>query len=264
MKKLMAFLAILSVITFALAACKNETQAPTAPESTAKNESTSDFVFIQYCIYAPETAAVALDGKSVDYNESINCFEAYLSKEGTYTLTISHEGCEPIEEKVNITMAEHEYTAELVYSDSHIDSAQENAARLVESLMKKCWSLDYSLEEFSFSSEEDRLRSEENMADAVSALEENLSAEYTVGAIDISLTPSLSGNSDKPLGTDEDDTALFFAFDAQYSYPWHFKSDSYENSGEMTKKSKPYIFIEKIDGKWCIKSFHIDLSNTDF
>ncbi len=264
MKKLIALLAVISVVTFTFAACKNAAENPPSPESTSKNESTSDFVFIQYCIYAPETATVTLDGENVPYNENIDCFEAHLSREGTYTLTINHEGCEPIEEFVGITMADNEYTAELVYSDSHIDDAHKKAAELIESLMKKCWSLDYTLDEYSFSSEEEKLRAEEAMADAVSALEENITAEYTVGEIDINLTPSLSGDADKPLGTGEDGTALFFAFDAEYSYTRQFNSDSFEDSDVITRKHKPYIFIEKIDGKWCIKSFYINLNNSDF
>lgn len=221
----------------------------------------SDITFIQYRIYAPLNSEVTLDGKAVPYNEDIDCYAAEVKKQGKYTLTVSHEGCETLEEKVNVSMSSNEFVAELTYTDDFSKEAVAEAEIIIDSLIKKCWSLDYDLSEYNFCTEEERLQAEAIMADAVSTLEENLSAEYTVGEIDVNSTVSLSSDTDKLISSER--SALFFSFDTQYTYKWQYKADSYEDSGVMTRQHRPQLFIEKIDGEWYIRSLHISLNNSN-
>ena len=125
--------------------------------------------------------------------------------------------------------------------------------------MQKCWSLDYDLSEFNFLSEDAKTSCEEKLADVVTALEENLSAEYTVGELKVTLTPF--SDTSPSTAPDSEGSSVFVSFDAQYSYSWQFGGTVYTDSGTAQRKSKPYIIIEKYDGEWYIRDFYISLDN---
>ncbi len=261
MKKYISIFAVVIIIVTGIFFAKSHFSPSAEPSgSTGVSDSLSELFFVQYCIYAPKSSIVTLDGDKVSYNENINCFAAEVKKEGRYTVTVSHEGCEAVKKEVYISADSNELTPSLSYTDDYIKEGEAKSAELIESLMKKCWALDYDLSEYNFLSEDERLNAEAALADIVSALEENISAGYKTGELTVTVAPIESGTpSVKPEG---ENSSLLFSFEAQYSYNWQFDSSDYKDSGSMTRKSMPYIFVEKISGEWYIRSFNISLTNS--
>lgn len=258
MKKIIISLVIILVVaTVALFAFTK--QAPAAQPAESTTDTSDEALFIQYCIYAPESADVKLDGKQLAFNENINCFVAEIEKEAEYTLTISQDGCEPIEEKVSISPDSREYTAELSYTQDYIDEAKEKGIELLDAIVRKCWNLDYILTEYNFLSEDEQLKAEELLADIVSELEENLSAEYKTGELTTELTLI---NDSLPSNTpDKSGSAVLLCFDMTYSYSWQYTSSDYQDSGTAVRNTKPFITLEKSGGEWYIRNLSFSLDN---
>lgn len=261
MKKYIAIIAVILIIVAGAFFAKSQFASSPTPEKPDETTTInlSDLFFVQYRVYAPESARVTLDGEALSYNENIDCFSTEVKKEGSYTLKITQEGCEPIEEKVFISSQEHEYTAAFRYTESFMSEGLDTAGKLLEELMQKCWSLSYDLSEYNFPDEETRISCEEKLADVVDALRENLSAEYVVGELKLNLSPIY----DTPPATtpDNEGSSVMATFYADYTFDWQFKGYSYENSGTFSAKTRPYIIIEKCDGEWYIRDFEISLDN---
>ena len=259
MKKIIAIIAVLIIIAAGILLAKSQFSPTDDGKEQATTSALSDLLLIQYRVYAPESASVFLDGEAVSYNESIDCFSAEVKKEGRYTLTIEQTGCEAINEKVFISKENNEYTPSLVYTQSYISQAHEEGKRLLEALMQRCWSLDYDLSDFNFISEDEQLACEEKLADYISALSENLSAEYTTGELKLTLT---SEDSTSPSAApDNEGSSVFVRINGEYSYPWQFISASYSNSGTAVRNITAYIIIENSKGLWCIRDFNFSINN---
>lgn len=257
MKKIIAIVAVILVIAAGIFIIRNQA----SPSPDKQDESTtvdlSDLFFIQYRVFAPRTAVVALDGEVLSYNESIDCFSTEVKEEGSYTLVISQEGCETIEEKVDISPESHEYTAELTYDPDFLKYAESEGKKLLEEIIHKCWGLDYDLSEYNFLSEEERADCEGVLADVGSALEENISAGYKMS----DLTLSLTHLDTIPYDSDDAGKCFFISFETDYSYDWEFNGDAYNDSGSKNIISKASIAVEKNGVKWYIRDIALHLYN---
>lgn len=265
MKKITAIIAAVIIIAagvFFLASNKDFLGDTHTTDAVSQSDSLSELSFIQYRIYAPKNALVTLDGKEIPYSETIGCYAAEVKKQGRYTLSVSREGCETVEKEVDISVNSNEFITDLQYTAEFLQEAEEAATDLIEGLLNKCWSLDYSLSEYNFVTEEERTQWEASLADAVSALEENLSAEYTTGRLTLSTALSKTLSEDAVCRHDTDSNPLFFSFNVDYSYSWQYKGDAYEDSGVASKRHSPYILIEKINGEWYIRGFSVSLDNS--
>lgn len=227
------------------------------------NESSIGIFTIQYRIYAPPYCLVTLDDEKVEYNDTIKCYAAELKK-GKHTLTVSKDGCEAVKKEINANSNSSEIKLELNYTADFIDEGEKTAQELLERLFNKCWSLDCDLSEFNFYTEADKDKVENTVSGIISSLEDNLSAEYSVGDPTISLTP-VSSDTDKSLCRyDSDSNALVYPFNIEYSYTWSFKSDTYKNSGQVKKDHTAHLTIEKIDGEWYIRNLYLQISNGEY
>lgn len=256
MKKYIVLIAIVLVIAAGVFFAKSHFAPPHKTEEIT-TVNLSDLFFVQYCIYAPESAEVSLDGKALTYNKNIDCFSTEVKKEGDYTLRIVQEGCEAIEETVYISTQSREYTPTFKYTDDFMKDGQTAGKELLEAIMQKCWSLSYDLSEFNFTDKDAQISCEEKAADLVSALEKNISAGYTVGKLNLTLT----SNSSPSKAPDSDGSSVLAGFEAEYSYDWEFSGDAYNDSGKTQRKSKPFIIIESRDGEWYIRDFYLFLDN---
>lgn len=260
MKKYIAIITVILIIVAGAFFAKSQFSPSPDKQNETSAPDLSDLFFVQYCVYAPESARVSIDGEALSYNENIDCFSAEIKKEGSYTLKITQDGCEPIEEKVYISNESREYTAVFKYSRDFMEDGQETGKKLLEELMQKCWSLSYDLSEYNFPDEDTRISCEEKLAEVVAELQENLSAGYTVGELRLSLTPT---NDTPPANEPDNEGSSFMAsFYADYSFDWQFEGEAYENSNTFTARSRPYIIIESRDGKWYIRDFYISLDSS--
>lgn len=259
MKKIIAIIAVILVVAAGIFFIGSRVSSSPDKQDETTTVNLSDLFFVQYCVYAPESASVTLDGEMLAYNENIDCFSTEVKKEGNYTLRIDQEGCELIEETVYISAETREYTPDFSYTDTFISDGQKEGKRLIEELMQKCWSLSYDLSEYNFTDEETKIACEAKMADLVAELEENLSADYTTGELRVTLTPV--SNSSPSASPDSEGSSILASFSAEYSFDWQFSSDSYKDSGSSQAKAKPYIIIENRDGEWYIRDFYLSLSN---
>ncbi len=267
MKKLKTIICLtLATVIFSagLFAYMNKADEPDINDSTTGSNSVLGDVYLQHLIYAPKNSLVSVDGESVPYNDALKCYAAVVPKIGKYNLKVTHEGCESAEKSIIIDMAPEnkETKIDLMYTADFLSEGEETAADLLKKLIIKCWALDGDFSEFNFYTETDKAYITSALQKIIAGLEHGLSAEYTTSDIEISLLPVSTGNTNEKCSYSKDNASLLYAFNLQYSYFWQYKSDSYRDSGTVSKTHQPYIVIEKIDGLWYIRDIYLSLSDS--
>lgn len=231
-------------------------------DAVSEDNSITDIFSLQYRIYAPKHCLVTLDGKTVPYNDTLNCYVTQIKRHGKHPLTVSREGCVSFEKEISADKDNCETDVDLEYTAEFLSEAETKAKELLTDIINKCWHLDGDLSSYNFFSEKDKADVDSVITSVIGDLEAQLSAEYSTGDLSLNMITSQNSAKDALCLHDSEENPIMVSFMAEYTYSWEYESEAYTDSGVQSKIHKPHIVIEKIDGVWYIRDLYLSLSNS--